>query len=300
MPPTRVADLPAWPIPFDARAELDWGDPVASRRLLREHLDQSHDGASRRLHVVDRHVSRLRTLLPPPPATVLDAACGPGLYAVRLARLGYDVAGIDVGAAVLRHARSLARPEAAEAPGRTTFTRADLRGGGLDAPALRGPFDACVLVYYVLEAFPRRTQTAILRRLGRRLRPGGRIVVEVRTQPDDHPPGRLSHWEDVPSSLLSDEPHLLLSDTTWDPRRRLYVLREVAVLPDGQVAVQQTTGAMSSLDDTCLMVARAGLQLVAVYDGWTRRRASNDSQELLAVAERPLEVSMPGRRAAPR
>ena len=251
MPTTRVADLPAWPVPFDPGAELDWGDPVSSRRLLREHLDQSHDGASRRLHVVDRHVSRLRTLLPAPPARLLDAACGPGLYAVRLAQLGYDVVGVD------------------------------------------GPFDACVLVYYVLEAFPRRTQVAVLRRLRDRLRPGGRLVIEMRTRPSDHPPGRLSHWEDVTASLLSDEPHLLLSDTTWDPRRLLYVLREVAVLPGGQVAVQQTTGAMSSLAQVRAMVGRAGLDLVAVYDGWTRRRATAASEELLVVAERPPAVSTP-------
>ena len=40
---------------------------------------------------------------------VLDAACGPGLYAVRLARMGWDVVGVDTGEPVLRHARVLAR-----------------------------------------------------------------------------------------------------------------------------------------------------------------------------------------------
>ena len=102
-------DFPSWPRPFDPDAELDWSDPAFSRRLLAEHLDQSHDGASRRLPLVERHVRRLVQLLPGPPARVLDAGCGPGLYAIRLARLGYRVDGIDVGPAVIRHARRAAR-----------------------------------------------------------------------------------------------------------------------------------------------------------------------------------------------
>src|SRR5258708_7764858 len=103
MPPisTRMPGFAGPPRPFDPAAELDWGDPVFSRRLLREHLDQDHDSASRRIVEVDRHVARLRRLLPEAPAEVLDAACGPGLYAVRLARLGHHVTGVDVGPAVL-------------------------------------------------------------------------------------------------------------------------------------------------------------------------------------------------------
>ncbi|MDQ6846332.1 MAG: SAM-dependent methyltransferase, partial [Candidatus Dormibacteraeota bacterium] len=92
----RPSRLDAWPRAFDPAVELDWGDPVTSRRLLREHLDQTHDGASRRLRLIDEHVRRLLRLLPEPPAEVLDAACGPGLYAARLARAGHRVTALDV------------------------------------------------------------------------------------------------------------------------------------------------------------------------------------------------------------
>lgn len=287
MPSIALADLPAWPIAFDPAAELDWGDPVINRRLLREHLDQAHDGASRRIPLVERHVTRLRRLLPAPPSRILDAACGPGLYAVRLARLGHEVVGVDVGEAVLRHARSLARDAAPRSQGTTTFLRADLRQGvDLRRPELERPFDACLLVYYILEGFPREEQARVLRRLASLLRPGGRLIAELRTRPAEHPPGRLSHWEEVTHSLLSDQPHLLLSDTTWDPRRSTYILREVAVLPHG-MAVQQTTSVLSSLAQVRRLVDRAGLRLVAVHDGWSRFHATGLSEELVVVAERP-------------
>ena len=272
----RPSTIPAWPAPFDPGAELDWGDPAVSRRLLAEHLDQTHDGASRRLPAVDRHVARLLRLLPAPPADVLDAACGPGLYAVRLARAGHRVHGVDVGGAVIAHARRLAAASGVSA----SFARADLRS--LD---MREQFDAAVLVYFVLEGFPRREQVQVLRRLGAALRPRGRLIVELRVRPDQ-PAGRLPGWDVVPGSLLSDRRHLLLTDTVYDERRHTFVLREIAVLDDGGVAVQQTTGRLVTLAEVPALFAGAGMKVRAVYDGWTRYRATGLSDTLLVVAGR--------------
>ncbi|HEY6378976.1 MAG TPA: class I SAM-dependent methyltransferase [Candidatus Dormibacteraeota bacterium] len=283
--PVTAASLPPWPRAFDPAAELDWGDPTASRRLLREHLDQAHDGASRRLPEIERHLVRLTRLLPPGPLRVLDAACGPGLYAVRLARRGHEVVGTDIGPAVLAHARHLARD--AGVARRAAFVRWDLRQPPPQELTVFGPegFDACLLIYHVLEGFPRAEQRLVLSRLKELLRPGGVLIVELRARPDQ-PPGRLSHWEPADLSLLSDRRHLLLVDSTWDRRRRLYVLREVAILDNGTVAVQQTTGALTTLEGARDLVRRAGLRVRAVYDGWSRFHATGLSESLLVVAER--------------
>jgi SAM-dependent methyltransferase len=44
---------------------------------------------------VPHTVAHLETLLPPPPARVLEAGCGRGALAAALAELGYDVTGVD-------------------------------------------------------------------------------------------------------------------------------------------------------------------------------------------------------------
>ena len=84
-------------------------------------------------------VRRLRRLLPRPPARILDAGCGPGLYAVPLDEAGHQVTGIDVSAAALRHGRSLARQ--AHLLGSARFVKGDLR----DVPLPSGGFDAALL-----------------------------------------------------------------------------------------------------------------------------------------------------------
>ncbi|MFN2581833.1 MAG: class I SAM-dependent methyltransferase, partial [Candidatus Dormibacteria bacterium] len=212
----KPSALVEWPRPFDPRWELDWSRRDYGRRLLREHLDQSNDSSSRRSRLIDQHVRRLRMLLPSPPARVLDAACGPGLYALRLAASGYDVSGIDVNAAAIRYARAETRERRTR--GAVRFEHTDLRE--LEPPSTF--YDAAILIYYVLEAFPAREQPRVLRRIASTLRPGGRIVVEMRFRPDQLP-GRLSWWNVVPHSLLGDRRHLLVADSTYEPRRNTYV-----------------------------------------------------------------------------
>ena len=274
----KPSKLQTWPRPFDPATELDWGDPVTSRRLLREHLDQSHDGASRRLATIDRHVRRLRSLIPAAPARVLDAACGPGFYAVRLAAAGHAVTAVDVGPAVVRHARSLARAHGLGA-------LLDARVADIRTLEDETGFDAVLLIYHVLEGFARRQQVGVLRALAAVLRPRAPLVVEMRLRPDQ-PDGRISSWEVVPRSLLSDRRHLLLVDTVYDRRTHTYVLREVAVFDDGTTAAQQTSSALTPLHGITPLFARAGLHVDAMYDGWTRFAATELSDTTLVVARR--------------
>lgn len=275
----RPSQLEAWPRPFDPLVELDWGDPVNSRRLLREHLDQSHDGASRRENIVDDHVRRLARLLPHPPARILDAACGPGLYAIRLAMAGHLVTAIDVGPAVLRHARGLAGQRGVS--DRVAVRRADLRTlkCGTDR------YDAALLIYHVLESFPRRTQPVVLRRLAATLSDGAPLIVEMRLRPDQ-PDGRIATWGVVQASLLSDRRHLLLVETVHDRAHNTYLLRETAVFDDGSTSTQQTSSALTRFAAIPSLFSRAGLRVDAIYDGWSRFRATSLSASVLVVARR--------------
>ena len=84
------------PQPWAEGEKIPWNEPDFSQRMLREHLSQQHDLASRRFAVIDQHVAWIyRSALQEKPSRVLDLGCGPGLYASRLARLGHTCTGID-------------------------------------------------------------------------------------------------------------------------------------------------------------------------------------------------------------
>ena len=77
-------------LPWHEGDNIPWDDPAFSVRMLREHLAQSHDAASRRAITINRQVDWLhRGVLDARPVAILDLGCGPGLYTSRLARLGH-------------------------------------------------------------------------------------------------------------------------------------------------------------------------------------------------------------------
>ena len=265
----------AWNIPDPA------GRPLEEVRVIRDSIEAHvRELVETKLDAIrsdpTAHRVRLQRLLPQPPAQILDAACGPGLYAVPLAKVGYSVTGVDVGPAVIRHARGLA---VAGGCGETCHF---LRQSLLQLQVTQ-TFDAAILIYNVLEGFPRRQQVQVLRRLRDLLRPRGVLIVEMRTHPD-HPGGRMTSWDVAEYSLLSDRPHLLLTDSSYDPRSATYILRETAIFDDGRTAIQQTTSQLTTLAHVPRLFERAQLRVQAVYDGWTAQKATKNAESLLVVA----------------
>ncbi|MDE2490951.1 MAG: class I SAM-dependent methyltransferase [Elusimicrobia bacterium] len=101
---------------------------------------------------------------------VLDVACGTGRHAVRLARRGALVLGVDASAAYLREARRAARG----LPG-VRFVRGDMRR--LHAC---GEFDAAVNLWTSFGYFRRPADDLrVLRGIARALKPGGRLLIDV-------------------------------------------------------------------------------------------------------------------------
>jgi SAM-dependent methyltransferase len=164
--------------------------------------------------------------------------------------------------------------------GKARFVKGDLR----DIP-LSGPFDAALLVYFVLEAFSRAEQLKVLGRIAAALAPDGVLIAELRLRPDQ-PPGRIDWWDVVPNSLLADRRHLLLGDAVYDEHRHTYVLREVAIFDDGSVSVQQTSGWLCPFGSIPRLFARAGLSEVTTFDGWSGAPAHALSATVLVVARR--------------
>jgi ubiquinone/menaquinone biosynthesis C-methylase UbiE len=115
----------------------------------------------------------LRGVLPPPPADVLDVACGTGSLAVLLAEEGYRVQGIDGSPSML----AIARRKAFEAGVAVTLKCGDV----CSLPAGLGPFDV-VLARYVAWLLP--DPLAAVRRWRRLTRTGGVLVlIEDRSWP---------------------------------------------------------------------------------------------------------------------
>ena len=184
--------------------KIPWHDPDFSRRMLREHLAQDHDAASRRATIIERHVDWIhRGVLGEKPSTVLDLGCGPGFYADRLSQLGHTVTGIDISPASIDYARQHHAG---------TFILGDVRTHDLGTG-----YDLVMMVYGELNAFAPDDVTAILDRAYEVLRPAGCLLLEVHTHDiveriGAEPPS----WHIAPSGVFSDQPYLCLTESLFE------------------------------------------------------------------------------------
>jgi SAM-dependent methyltransferase len=99
---------------------------------------------------------------------VLDAGCGTGRVAIRLAELGFDCVGVDVDESMLAVARR-------EAPQLRWFS-ADLAAVTADDLGGQRDFDLVVLAGNVVPLLAEATLPTALRRLADLVRPGGELV----------------------------------------------------------------------------------------------------------------------------
>jgi SAM-dependent methyltransferase len=109
--------------------------------------------------------ARLCASLVPAGSRVLDAGCGTGRVAIRLAELGYDCVGVDLDASMLAEARRLA-PE-------MTWIEADL--ATFELPGVED-FDLIVAAGNVIPLLTPGTEPAAIEAFAKVVRPGGLFV----------------------------------------------------------------------------------------------------------------------------
>lgn len=205
------------PQPWIDGDKIPWNEPGFSQRMLKEHLSQAHNAASRRFAIIDEHVAWIHhQVLGDRPARILDLGCGPGLYLNRLAQLGHLGTGIDFSPASVAYARATA--ESAHLS--VQFRLNDLRTAEFADPAddaAGETYDLAMLLYGEFNTFRPSVAEVILRKAYAALRSGGQLLLEPSTFASIEALGKPGpSWYTAQAGLWSDRPHLVLQENAWD------------------------------------------------------------------------------------
>ncbi len=162
----------ARPAPFEFYTARElWTDPHIACEMLKYHLDDNTELASRNSAFIDRSVEWMARRFGIGKGTrVCDLGCGPGLYALRLARIGAYVTGIDFSDNSLRYAREAA----ADAGVNIHYIHADYLESNLE-----GPFDLVTLIYCDYCALSPDQRRRVLEKTGDILADGGSLLLDV-------------------------------------------------------------------------------------------------------------------------
>jgi SAM-dependent methyltransferase len=255
-----------------------WDDPHISEGLLRAHLDEATDAASRPSAEIDGAIAWLSGLgLLGPGVRVLDLGCGPGLYAERMAKAGCAVTGVDLSARSIAYARDLAA--AANLP--ITYRREDFLQ--LDETAA---YDVVMQVYGELSTFADGMRDDLLARIHRALVPGGVFIFDVSTPHLRRRAGTRREWSSATDGFWRPHPHLVLqagysfADDVW--------CDQYLVVDDTGVTAYRMWFRDYVLETLALVLERAGFAVERTAGSLTGGPYGDTSDWLAVIARKPV------------
>jgi len=269
----RDMDLQPW-----AEGErIPWDDRAFSRRILREHLTQEHDAASRRMTRIKQHVAWIhKQILGGKPSRILDLGCGPGLYAAPFTKLGHTYTGLDFSPACIDYAIQ-------HAP-----TGSDYRLGDVRSADFGSGYDLVLFIFGALNIVPTADARAILKKAYDALAPGGQLVLEASSlDAVDQIGNQPSMWYSAEAGLFCDTPHLCLMENFWDEQsntatERFYIVETAT----GQVTHHAASTVGYSDEQLIDLLEQAGFQQVVFYPSLTGKEETISQDMVVVTAQK--------------
>jgi len=266
--------------PWVEGERVPWDDAAFSERVLKEHLTQENDAASRPIVKIKQHVSWIhRKLLAETPGRVLDLGCGPGLYLMRLAELGHTCLGIDCAPASIAYAIE-------NAPAGCTYQLADIRSAeyGCD-------YDLILLVFGALNLFRPGDARLILEKARAALKPGGKLLLEISSlDAVDQIGNQPTMWSSAETGLFSNRPHLCLMETFWDEAQSVATERFFIVAAEtGEVTRHAASTQGYDEEQIEALLRETGFGEIAFFSSLTGEAENEFNEFITVVAQRPSQ-----------
>jgi SAM-dependent methyltransferase len=220
-------------------------DAFFSDFYLRAYADDEHDDQAEA-----QALAAVRLAGCPDGGDVLDVPCGFGRHAVPLGRAGYKVVGVDRSEALLAEARR--RASGQRWP---KLARADYR----ELPFADASFDAAINLFSSLGYLGDEEDTRALAEIGRVLRPGGRLVIEIM-----HRDLLVRQFHDHDWRLVGTG-RLLLEQRTFDAPSGLAQVTQTLIDGTGDRDSRSYSIRVYSATELLAMLARAGFDDCKCY-----------------------------------
>ncbi len=209
----------------------------------------------------------------PPGAQVLDLACGGGRHAVRMARRGYRVTGVDFNPQYL----DLARAEAKRAAVEVEWVARDMRA--LD---YESRFDGVYSFFTSFGYYSDEDNETVLSQIARALKPGGRLLLDMMNRD-----WLLTHPQTRSWSQREDGA-LLMEEVSIDLRSSRVISKLTLIEPDkGAGPVKQFDLRAYTCAELGALLRRGGLEVREVWGGADRSAYSSESRRLVLLAAKP-------------
>jgi 2-polyprenyl-3-methyl-5-hydroxy-6-metoxy-1,4-benzoquinol methylase len=150
-----------------------WDDHHISKQMLKAHLDPDFEGASRKEKFIKESVIWINEIVPSSDnPLLLDICCGPGVYAEKFTKLGYQVTGIDFSLRSINFGRTSAKNQ--------NLDINYIYENYLDMN-LQEQFDFLTMIYCDYGALSTNERKILMKKMFLHLKPHGKLLLDVFT-----------------------------------------------------------------------------------------------------------------------
>jgi 2-polyprenyl-3-methyl-5-hydroxy-6-metoxy-1,4-benzoquinol methylase len=187
--------------------------------------------------------------------TLLDLGCGSGEHTRMLAQKGVKCTGVEIAQSLVRHARTQAR----RARVQVDYRCVDMRRITYDEQ-----FDFCILISGTFGFFSDRQNQSLVRRIERALKPGGKLLLDIRNARVPRKGGRS--WMKIHKGYL-------LMVNSYDAEHKRECGDCVFFDASGNVnvltrALRRAGNRLYILPEMKVMLRTAGLEYMSAYCGF--------------------------------
>lgn len=213
-----------------------------------------------------------------PGQALLDMACGYGRHALVLARdYGVSVTGVDIAPGLIATAKRLAEEQRDELDGDVELAFEVRHARDIE---WRGRFDHAIVAYNTFSVFSPADAGAVLRAIGRALKPGGKLFLDLDNKPFYCRYGScMRNWYSGVNGVVLQEV-FFHHDVSVEVMRDI-TIRDVDGVPVEFVCLKR----IYALDEIAAVLSEAGFRVTTALGNWDLLPHSESSPKIIVVAE---------------
>jgi len=206
-----------------------WTDEYISRQLLKVHLSEHTDMASRKPETIMRTIDWLLEQCNGKKLNILDLGCGPGLYTEKLAEKGHIVTGVDFSANSIKYARSSAAGKNLNIEYHCQdYTRLDLP---------ENTYDLVLLIYTDFCPLLPSQREGLLQGIKKVLKQDGLFILDYSNDKNLHNKLSPKNWEVAEKGFWKNKPYLALSGSFLYEVEKVVLYQHIVISEDNEMDV---------------------------------------------------------------
>lgn len=187
---------------FQRSNETIWTDEYIGKNLLKAHLDESDDAASRKNEFRLETINWINNVIKPN-SKILDLGCGPGLYSCEFGKLGHKVHGIDFNKYSVNYARE----------NKSIKNIVEYEYGNYLKDKINGKYDVIIMIWCDFGALLPKEQEVLLNKIKDLLTDDGVFIFDVVDELTNKPAEGKNWNTSDGNDFWNKEPYILMEET---------------------------------------------------------------------------------------